>query len=572
MEYIIRRAKVLATIGPSSNSVEMLEKLIHAGMNGARMNMSHGTHEDHLQLLNNIRQASINQSREVAVLLDLQGPKIRVDKLPVPIELKDGDTWVIGPSSVQTDYPEYQDTFIPTVYEDLVKDAHVGAKILFDDGLMEAEAIEKDRDVLKIKIIIGGTLKSNKGINLPDVNVSAPSFTEKDREDLMFGVKNGVDYVALSFVRTKEDILNVKYLLHKLKVNVPIIAKVEKPEAVENIDDIIRVSDAIMIARGDMGVEVGNHLVPSIQKDIIKKCNEVGTPVITATQMLESMILNSRPTRAEASDVANAIWDGTDVVMLSGETASGKYPVETVQMMDHIIKEAEKTPRERPLLRKMDLSGISGSLQIAASMVAEKNDAKWVLAITESGNSCLKMTRFRSRARVLGVTNKIEVMRKMCLYWGIAPYHFEGNEEDITSLEHQMIEQLKRQKLVENGDKIVITHGDGLYFKQDSSNSIRVEIVKDAPKSINRGGTRNSQTVEFDNGTMILDTEICASCQNCISICPHEIWIKTDDKRKETRIDESKASACSLDMECVGRCPTGAIEIIPNIDVNDFSK
>lgn len=299
-----RRAKILATIGPSSNSIEMLEKMIRAGMNAARVNMSHGTYEAHEQSIKNIRQASKNVGQEIAILLDLQGPKIRVDKLPEPLELKDDEVWVIGPSHVKDEYPEYKQCFIPTIYKNLVKDAHVGARILFDDGLLEAEAIEKDREVLKIKMKVGGILKSNKGINLPYVKVSAPSFTEKDREDLLFGLKQGIDYVALSFVRTAEDILEVKALLHQMKIHVPIVSKIEKPEALDNIEEIIKVSDIIMIARGDMGVEVGNHLVPSIQKQMIKLCNSLGKPIITATQMLESMITNSRPTRAEASDVA----------------------------------------------------------------------------------------------------------------------------------------------------------------------------------------------------------------------------------------------------------------------------
>lgn len=477
-----RRAKIVATIGPSSNTVEMIEKLILTGMNVCRLNMSHGTHEAHAEVIKNIRQASVNLKKEVAILCDLQGPKIRVDKLSENIQLKEGDIWVIGARDVQDQYPEYKNNFIPTVYKDLVKDAHAGATILFDDGLMEAQAFEKDRDVLKVKIITGGELKSNKGINLPNVKVSAPSFTAKDKEDLIFGLKNDVDYFALSFVRTKECILEVKYLLHELKSNTPIISKIEKPEAIENIDEIIEVSDCIMIARGDMGVEVGNHLVPGIQKEIIKKCNFVGTPVITATQMLESMTVNPRPTRAEANDVANAIWDGTDAVMLSGETAGGKYPVEAVRMMSNIIEESEKAPSERPLLRHMELNSVSSSIQIAASIIGEKNNAKWVVSITQSGNSCLKMSRFRSKMEVLGVTNSVEVMRRMCLYWGITPYQFVEGEEDLSTLQEQMIEQLKKDKLVENGDKIVITHGDGKFFKQGTSNSIRVEIIKDVPK------------------------------------------------------------------------------------------
>jgi len=560
----IRRAKIIATIGPSSNTVEMLEKMIKAGMNAARINMSHGTYDAHEQSIKNIRQASRNVGREVAVLLDLQGPKIRVDKLPEPLQLNDGDIWVIGPSHVKDQYPEYASNFIPTIYKNLVKDAHVGARILFDDGLLESEAIEKDRDVLKIKVIVGGILKSNKGINLPYVKVSAPSFTDKDREDLIFGLKQGVDYVALSFVRTADDILEVKSLLHQMKVNIPIVSKVEKPEALDNMESIIQASDAIMIARGDMGVEVGNHLVPSIQKRMIKACNELGKPIITATQMLESMITNSRPTRAEASDVANAIWDGTDCVMLSGETASGKYPIEAIQIMGQIVEEAEKKPSERPLLRHMNITSVTASVQVAGSIVAEKVNARWIISITEGGNSCLKMTRFRPKTHVLGVTNSLSVIRKMCLYWGISPYYFNIHEDsDLTRLEGLMIDKLKSEDLVKLGDKVVVTVGDGKFFRQGTTNSIRVETIKDVPKALKNTDQDSIQEVSFDRGKFLLDTSICASCQACINVCPFDIWTTSPENNMETRINQLKVNKCTMDMACVDACPTGAIEIIP---------
>ena len=560
-----RRAKIIATIGPSSNTIEMLEKMIKAGMNAARVNMSHGTYEAHEQSIKNVRQASKNVGKEVAILLDLQGPKIRVDKLPEPLQLNDGEIWVIGPSHVKDHYPEYAKNFIPTIYKNLVKDAHVGARILFDDGLLEAEAIEKDREVLKIKVKVGGLLKSNKGINLPYVKVSAPAFTEKDKEDLLFGLKQGVDYVALSFVRTAQDVLEVKSLLHSMKVQIPIVSKVEKPEALDNMESIIQVSDAIMIARGDMGVEVGNHLVPGIQKSMIKACNALGKPIITATQMLESMITNSRPTRAEASDVANAVWDGTDCVMLSGETASGKYPVEAIQIMSQIVEEAEAKPTERPLLRNMDISSVTASIQVAGSIIAEKLNARWIISITEGGNSCLKMTRFRPKTPVLGVTNAIHVIRKMSLYWGVTPYYFNIHEEnDLTKLEELMINKLKAENHLQLGDKVVVTVGDGKFFRQGTTNSIRVETIKDVPKALKNTDQESIQEVSFDRGKILLDTSICASCQACINVCPFEIWTASIEDRHETRINGLNVNKCTLDMQCVEACPTGAIEIIPS--------
>jgi pyruvate kinase len=563
----IRRAKIIATVGPSSNTLEILEKLIRSGVDAARINMSHGTHEGHAKSIANIREASRRVGREIAILLDLQGPKIRVDKVPAALELSQGEEWVIGASEVRSKYPQYEARFIPTIYQNLVSDAHVGATILFDDGLLEAEAIAKEGDVLKIRIKVGGLLKSNKGINLPNVNVSAPSYTDKDHEDLMFGLKQGVDYVALSFVRTAKDIRSVKAMLHKMKINIPIVSKVEKPEAITNIKEIIEISDMIMIARGDMGVEVGNHLVPSIQKNLIKACNDAGKPVITATQMLESMITNARPTRAEASDVANAIWDGTDCVMLSGETASGAYPIETVQMMNQIVCEAELRPTERPPLRHMDISSVSASTQVAASIIAEKTNAKWVISITESGKSCLQMTRFRPNPRILGVTNSLNVVRRMSLYWGITPYYVKTPEEgEMHLLERAVLSELKNTGQLVNGDKIVVTQGDGKYFQQGSTNSIRVEIIKDVPRAISKGSHDTTHEAVFKKGKILHDTTICASCQACVSVCPHGIWQIGKDANKETTIDLTKVEACTVDMECVKACPTGAIEIIPSVE------
>jgi pyruvate kinase len=377
----------------------------------------------------------------------------------------------------------------------------------------------------------------------------------------MFGLSHGIDYVALSFVRKKEDILEVKALLHKLKVTTPIISKIEKPEAIKNVLDIIKVSDGIMIARGDMGVELGNHLVPPVQKKIIGLCNDHGKPVITATQMLESMVTNSRPTRAEASDVANAIWDGTDVVMLSAETASGKHPIEVVKTMHSIILEAERLPKERPLLRHMDLSSVTSSIQVAASLIAEKTSAKWIVSLTQSGKSCLYMSRFRPKTRVLGVTHSVEIVRRMCLYWGISPYYVEQGDHNIENMEKYVLDKIKRDDLIHNGDKVVITHGDGKIFRQHSSHSIRVEIIQqmEAP-SHGEGGL---EEVKTEHGTILLESHLCASCQNCVSICPHDIWAVTPDKNQLTYINKEKASLCSFDMACVENCPTGAIEIIP---------
>ncbi len=550
-----RKAKIVATLGPSSNTVEQISELIKSGIDIARVNMSHGTHEGHREVISNIRKASALVGKEIGILVDLQGPKIRVDKLDKPLKLSNGEVWYLGASEFQKDYKN----FIPTVYKDLVKDANPDSQILFDDGLLEAKVLKKYENVLEIKILQGGDLKSNKGINLPDCKVSAPSLTEKDEKDLYFGLEEGADFIALSFVRTADDVQKVKFLLHKVKSQVPVIAKIEKPEAVSNIVEIIEATDVIMIARGDMGVEVGNHLVPAIQKKIINLCNIAGKPVITATQMLESMIENSRPTRAEASDVANAIWDGTDAVMLSGESAAGAFPVESVKMMGKIVEEAEQDPKERPLLRHMDLKSVSASIQVAASLIAEKTYAKWIISVTQSGSSCLKMSRFRPKTPVLGLTNSIEVVRKMNLYWGITPYLLEQEDESLEDVEVKMLEHLQEKKLVGPGDKVVITRGDGQYFVRRSSNSIKVEMIKRKVKPKNQD---HIEEANFDSGKILLDTQVCSSCQNCISICPHHIWEHSEDNERKTQINKANAKNCAADMACVEACPTGAIEIL----------
>lgn len=469
----MRRAKIIATLGPSSSSIEVIQELIRAGINIARINMSHGTYEIHKQTIQNIRLASERSHREIGILIDLQGPKIRVDKLDVPLELKKGEVWVIGHSDFQDQYPQYKGRFIPTTYKDLILDCQEGVRILFDDGLLEGVTLAREKDVYKFTVTSGGILKTNKGINLPTCHISAPSFTEKDKKDLMFAVRYEIDYIALSFVKKKEDIQHVKDLLKSLQLDIPIISKIESSQSVDNIEEILEISNAIMIARGDMGVEIGNHLVPSIQKKIIQLCNTKGIPVITATQILESMRMNPSPTRAEASDVANAIWDGTDALMLSAESASGKYPVLSVEVMVRIIKEAEKTPKERPLLRHLNLTGVNSSLMVASSMIAEKINAKKIIAITETGYSCLKMAMFRPTTTVYGVTSSLKTIRKICLYWGIEPFYMETQErEDI-------IKRVTKKLNLQNDDKLVLTQGRARNTSRGYSNSVTIEIIKD---------------------------------------------------------------------------------------------
>ena len=472
-----RHAKIVATLGPASSSVEMIASLILAGMNVARINMSYGTYKSHAALIKNIREASRETGLEVAILIDLQGPKIRIDKLPAPLQLQEGETWMIGTSSVRDTHPEYHNRLIPTTYERLVSDCRDGDRILFNDGTITTRAVARRNDVYEIQVEVGGELTSHKGINLPDSIVTTSSFTEKDRLDLAFGLKHQIDYVALSFVRKKEDVLQVKKAINEHREDLPVVAKIENPEGIKNIQEIVETADVIMVARGDMGVEIGNHLVPTVQKQIISRCNNQGVPVITATQMLESMIESPVPTRAEASDVANAIWDGTDAVMLSAETAAGRYPLEAIQMMGKIIHEAEKTPKERPSLRNLDLARVDDAIMLAASLLAEKIGAKRILAVSESGNSCLRITQYRPKVSVLGISHHLRVVRKMCLYWGVSPFLLQDYHKDQPDLEIHVIKEVRERCQLNNGDRIVITRGNGKFFASGSANSIRVETI-----------------------------------------------------------------------------------------------
>ncbi len=556
-----RRAKIIGTLGPASSTIEQIQELIETGLDVIRINMSHGLHKDHAEVIKNVRKASKLANKEVGVFADLQGPKIRVDLIDKPLELKQDEEWYIGPTSLQDKYPQYTN-YIPTTYKNLVKDCSVGERVLFDDGLLRAIIIEEVDDLLKIKIEVGGMLKANKGINLPDTIVSAPSFTDKDEKDFYFALEQDIDFIALSFVRKKEDINKVKFLLHKMKKRIPIIAKVENPEAIDNLYEIIQAADIVMVARGDMGVELGNHLVPAIQKKIIRWCNEVGKPVITATQMLETMITNFTPTRAEASDVANAVWDGTDLVMLSGETAVGKYPVDVVRTMDEIILEAEKTPKERGHLRDLALPDIQDTVMLTASVSAEKVDAKLIVSVTKSGNSCIKLSRFRPVRPIIGMTNNEKALRKMSILWGVVPYRVELDAEKDT--ERSLINKVRDEYDLQNGDKIVVTTGVGNLFKSGMANSMKVELITRKVSKEDR--EKAMDECHFDDGSLYYNHLKCIACQSCVYICPHDIWETNHADNRRVIMVKENAPNCTVDFECVRVCPTGAIQLVSNID------
>nr|CRH04623.1 putative Pyruvate kinase [Candidatus Magnetococcus massalia] len=553
-----RKAKIVATLGPASSGTQEIRRLIDAGLDMARLNMSHGSHKDHLELIYNVRAASREAGREVAILADLQGPKIRVGKLVEPLELVNGQEWAIYPEGGTP--PNLRcDGFIPTTYAGLVNDATPGCRVLFDDGYLQARAVGTEEGALLVRIEHGGKLKSHKGINLPDSRVSAPSVTSKDQMDLFFGVKHDVDYVALSFVRDAKCILNVKYMLHARKIFKPIIAKIERPEAISNIKEIIRVADGIMIARGDMAVEIGNHRVPSVQRRIINLCREMGKPVITATQMLESMIQNPTPTRAEASDVANAIWDGSDAVMLSGETSVGVNPIHAVQVMSSIVEEAERHPRAER--EDPEADGIAGASMMAAARIAEQVEARWIIALTATGHSCWELARFRPSVPVMGAARTPGAVRRMSLYWGITPMQFDYAVEDKPDIENEVIHWMRENDLLQVGEKIVIVKGGGKLATHTTSSSIRVDMVQDTRHVEDEVHTIIEESIA-GKGILSLDSSLCVACGNCVKICPHEIWTPANKGTQAVGINPAHVDSCTLDMECVRVCSTQAIKII----------
>ncbi|HMW34516.1 MAG TPA: pyruvate kinase [bacterium] len=469
------RAKIICTIGPSSSDYETLVRMIDAGMDIARLNFSHGSHDAHRQVMDNIRKAAAQVGKQVALLQDLQGPKIRVGIFKNgPIELHIGEKFTITSRDVDGDQH-----IVSTTYKELPGDVKVGDDLLLDDGLLRLRVVSKTGTDVVCEVIIGGVLKNNKGINLPGVHVSAPSLTEKDAEDLLFGLANDVDYVALSFVRKPEDILHVKEVIRAHGKNTPVVAKIEKPEAIDCIERIIAITDGLMVARGDLGVEMKTEEVPPIQKRLIHLCNRAGVPVITATQMLDSMVNNPRPTRAEASDVANAILDGSDAVMLSAETASGKYPVETIATMKQIIKLIEKEiPHDQSKRRKtgVELQMMQEGIAIAACGLADMLEADAIVNITMTGAMSKLVAKHRPGTPIIAITHSEQVCRQLNLVWGVRGINVADLKEDIDESIEKVKKALVKRRILSAGQRILITAG--LPFGgRGATNTVRVETV-----------------------------------------------------------------------------------------------
>jgi len=452
----MRRAKIVCTLGPASSTPERVGELIDAGMDVARLNFSHGDHEDHLRLFQTVRAEAERRDRAVAILCDLQGPKIRVGRFEAgQVELKAGDEFTITTADIQGNQQR-----VSTTYKGLPGDCRVGDHLLLDDGLMCLAVTEVANCDVKTVVVTGGILKNNKGINLPNVDVSAPALTDKDRQDLTLALRLGADYIALSFVRRPEDVQLAQALATAGEQRIPIIAKIEKPQAIDRLEEIIDVADGVMVARGDLGVELGPEKVPLIQKRIIEATNKRGKLVITATQMLESMINNPRPTRAEASDVANAVLDGTDALMLSGETASGKHPIEAVRTMSRIITEIETSPVYRARLKvgEFDLPIPANAIAHAAVIAAQRLGIRTIAVVTGSGGAARLMSEYRPEARIIALTPNEETYRRLAPYWGVTPLNMPiaaTTDELLVGVE----QRLREHDLAASGETVVVTAG-----------------------------------------------------------------------------------------------------------------
>ena len=456
----MRKTKIVCTMGPNTNSKEMMKKLVENGMDVARFNFSHGDHEEQKMRMDLLKEVRKELKVPVAILLDTKGPEIRTGELKdhKKVTLKENQTFVLTTSEVEGDNER-----VSITYKGLPQDVTAGGQILIDDGLICLEVQETTGTEIVCRVINGGELGEKKGINVPNVSIKLPNLTEKDKSDLLFGIEQGIDFVAASFIRNAEAIYEIKDLLRENGgEGIDVIAKIENAEGVENINSIIDAADGVMVARGDLGVEIPACDVPHVQKIIIEKCNHKYKPVITATQMLDSMIRNPRPTRAEVSDVANAIYDGTDAVMLSGETAQGKYPVEAVQMMAKIAESSEqflKFDMYRDTKALLGKQNVSSAVGFAAVTMVERLNASCIVTPTMSGQTARVISNLRPSVPIYGVTPNERTRRKMQLYWGVKP--ITGYEEDSTEniISHAMY-MVVREGLVHKGEMVIFTAGD----------------------------------------------------------------------------------------------------------------
>jgi pyruvate kinase len=477
-----KRTKIVCTIGPASSSEETIRALMKEGMNVARLNLSHGTHEEHAAMIAKLRSVAAELDQPLAILQDLQGPKIRVGELP-----KEGVMLEPGKQvTFTTGEPSVKDMRLPVTYDRLSDDVKAGERVLLDDGLLSVKVTSVSGKDVICEVVDGGVLTSHKGINFPDTALTVPSMSEKDRDDAKFGVQQHVDWVALSFVRTAKEVYDLRYLIRDYEAEIDaehvhhdhpirIIAKIEKPEAVKNIDEILEAADGIMVARGDLGIEMPAEDVPLIQKRLIDKCLAAAKPVIVATQMLDSMIRNPRPTRAEVSDIANAVIDHTDAIMLSGETASGKYPVEAVRTMTEVVKETEASEYDDlPVNMTMATKSVNEAMSEVANILSREVKARLILVATLSGNAARIVSRYRPNLLIAATTSDERVYRQLSLSWGVVPF-MVPRCSTVEELADRSIGNLKKKSLVKKGDRIVIVAGEPV----GSSRGVNLVEIKD---------------------------------------------------------------------------------------------
>ena len=454
----MKKTKIICTIGPSTDTVERLEELVQNGMNVCRLNFSHGSHEEHKNRIDIIKEVRNKLDVPIAIMLDTKGPEIRLGKLSVEeVELNPGDILLLTTDDIVGDEKK-----VSVTYDNLPNDVKIGGIILIDDGLIELEVLDKSSKEIRCLVKNSGIIKSNKGVNVPNEILNLPSITEKDRNDIIFAIENELDFIAASFVRKVEDVIEIRKILDEYKSDIKIISKIENQEGVENVDNILEASDGIMIARGDLGVEIKTEFIPKIQKEIIRKCNIAGKPVITATQMLDSMIRNPRPTRAEVTDVANAIIDGSDCVMLSGETAAGKYPVDAVKVMNKIAITTENSFDFLNSIRNKHKSTMEmntmNSISLSTKEISENLNAKAIICATSSGITPMAISKFRPFVDIIAVTFSEKVRRKLQLSWGVSTLLSEKSEHTDEVIERSISASLKANYISE-GDTVILTAG-----------------------------------------------------------------------------------------------------------------
>ncbi len=467
-----RHSKIVCTIGPASREPRVLRRLLEAGMDVARLNFSHGSHAEHLACMQTLRLIAKKLGKPLAILADLQGPKIRTGPLAGggPVMLRSGQKFTITTAKILGDATRVNTVFLP-----LPKEVRRGDRILLSDGLIELRVEGVHGREVRCHVVNGGALGEHKGINLPGVKLRVPALTEKDREDLRFALAHGADYIAVSFIRRPDDVLLAKRLIRRARKETPVIAKLEKPEAIANLEEILRVADGVMVARGDLGVEMNPESVPVVQKEIIARAREFRRPVITATQMLESMTENPRPTRAEASDVANAIFDGSDAVMLSAETASGKYPVEAVSMMARIICEAEGSITEFPRPATQEKLKVAETVAELVCHASRELHMKWIVVFTHSGFTARLISRYRPLVPMVAFTPETETLRRLALVWGVAPKGIHDLRK-VDQLAEISEKRLLQEKLVRHGDTIAIVAGTPMGVR-GSTNFMKFHVI-----------------------------------------------------------------------------------------------